>query len=923
MSIQFQRISLRRMIVVPIILLVLLSVFLVGYFSMRNSRLAVTSVSSALRDEITDRIQNRAIDFLDAPQTVCILTANLIRDGFLNQNDPRQMEQWFLNLILVHHEISSICFGNPEGGIADAGVETSGEFYKITTENYQAGMFYKYRVDRAGNRLELLIEIPEFDARNRFWFTMATESPGSVVRTDPYTVFTGDDIAISTSCSVNDQQGDFAGVVTCDIFLSNLDEFLGSIQIGKTGLAFITDREGRVLASSTHSALEGKISLLPASVNENYIVSCVGLYIDSLYGNISAIDSIIEFDLEFNSASSFVQVSPFQDSLGKSYYIVTSIPETDFMEFIAKSKRDTDWLLGISLMIALIIGILVARLIARQIHDLRSTVKDMIDGQQTEFSPHWMKEVNELSTDISHLIGRLNSTMEDLKKSEERMQLSLRGTKAAIWDWDLSSGEIKTNERWAEMLGYTLDEIEPITEKSWNELLHPDDIEETYLNLKDHLEGGKDLYEASFRLKHKDGSWIWVMDSGMVLEWDNLGKPLRMAGTHIDISLRKTAEIEQVRLQIQISKARELESIGKLAGGVAHDLNNLLTPIIGYTELLLADADSETDTTPFREILRAGRSSKKLVNQLLAFGRKQFLQIETIDLNEVVINFKSLLTRTIRENISISFNLHDSPLPVRGDTTRLEQVLMNLAVNAQDAMPDGGELHIYTAPALSPHSSQNHSALGDCAILVISDNGIGMSSETVEKIFEPFFSTKGENGTGLGLATVYGIVAQHEGIVAVESELGVGTTFRIFLPISEEAVLKSERSTKPVSIFGNETILVVEDSDEVRDIAVIALERFGYKVLKATCGSDALDIIREKGDTIDLLLTDVIMPGISLDELCREALKAIPGLKIIYMSGYSGDIFKRDMHTGKTVPFISKPFSLSGLAEIVKSVFSE
>ncbi|MEA3267145.1 MAG: ATP-binding protein, partial [Candidatus Fermentibacteria bacterium] len=248
---------------------------------------------------------------------------------------------------------------------------------------------------------------------------------------------------------------------------------------------------------------------------------------------------------------------------------------------------------------------------------------------------------------------------------------------------------------------------------------------------------------------------------------------------------------------------------------------------------------------------------------------------------------------------------------------------MNLAVNAQDAMPEGGKMKISTDLSEFPEDPDEHAPHGACAVLVFSDDGIGMDDETLSKIFEPFFSSKGERGTGLGLATVYGIVRQHGGIIDIHSEEGVGSTFRILLPISDEKSVSPQNPAECYDLSGNETILIVEDNEEVREVAVIALKRFGYKVIEASCGSDALTTIRKSEDSIDLMLTDVIMPGISLEELCREALALVPGLKIICMSGYSDDVIKRMKDSGTSMPFISKPFSLTDLAEIVRSVIDK
>ncbi len=912
------------MIIVPVILSIMVFVFLIGYFSMRNGRIAVNGISQALRNEITDRIQTRTLEFLDVPLVICDITAESIKDGLIDYENPREMENWFIELVKVYPQISSIYFGNIHGGLADAGRDTSGELYVIRTENYSVGLFRKLRIDSSDVVIEELFENPNFDSRTRQWFITARDSETATVRSDPFAVFTGDDISISTSKSVYDSDGVFLGVVSCDVFLSQLNCFLESIEVGETGFAFFTDNQGRILASSSANGNSELFGLLPAGEYDDDMIKTVGLHIDSLYGGLSDVDSMVDFYFESEYSNAFVQILPFKDSIGKSYYIVTVIPDSDYMEFFDKSRRDTLVLLGISLLLALGLGTLIARLITKPIHDLRSTVKDIADGKKNDFAPHWMAEVNELSSEFSNLTNLLNSTLADLQESKERMDIALKGTRAATWDWNMLTGEIQINERWAEMLGYSYDEIKPVTEKSWNSLTHPEDISHVYLHLKEHFSGESDFYEATLRLKHVNKSWIWVMDRGMVIEWDKKGNPIRMAGTHVDITPRKLAEIEKNRLQEQINKTQRLESIGQLAGGVAHDLNNLLTPIIGYSEMLLSDIDTNSDPQPLQEILRAGKSSQQLVNQLLAFGRKQYLQLSIFDVNKLISDFSVLIRRTIRENISISFDLCESIIPVEGDVIKLEQVLMNLAVNAQDAMPEGGTMRITTSLSTSAAECsgilEDETFEGKCIVLEVSDNGTGMSTETISKIFEPFFTSKGIKGTGLGLATVYGIISQHQGIITVKSELGAGTTFRVILPLSDKKIVQIPEKNSFVDKICTESILLVEDSDEVREIAKITLERTGFKIFEAKCGEEALEILKEKGKLIDLMLTDMIMPGISVKKLHDEAVVILPDLKIIYMSGYSGDDLGSFRSGNKSVPFISKPFSLDDLTAKVRSV---
>jgi nitrogen-specific signal transduction histidine kinase/CheY-like chemotaxis protein len=393
-----------------------------------------------------------------------------------------------------------------------------------------------------------------------------------------------------------------------------------------------------------------------------------------------------------------------------------------------------------------------------------------------------------------------------------------------------------------------------------------------------------------------------------------------------DITEHLRLEEEKERLEDEVERGRRLESIGRLAGGVAHDLNNLLSPILGYGELLMLDlVGDEESLDSVREIVRAGERARTLVAQLLAFSRRQLLEFRPVDLNAILGEFENLLRRTIREDVELRI-CPDPDLPlVRADAGQLEQVIMNLAVNAQDAMPEGGVLVLETGVLeLSEAYAALHDNMrpGKYVQLSVSDTGCGMDEETRARIFEPFFTTKGqEHGTGLGLATVYGIVKQHGGDIWVYSEPGHGCTFKIYLPVDRGAgamVAETEETSGPTG--GNETILLAEDDRQVRGLASAVLEREGYTVLAACGGEHALRLVREHSGPIDILLTDVVMPDINGRVLYEKLAKACPDLKVIYMSGYTDNVIAHHGIIEDDVNFLQKPFNVKLLARQVRRV---
>ncbi|WP_083927859.1 PAS domain S-box protein [Desulfobacter curvatus] len=384
-------------------------------------------------------------------------------------------------------------------------------------------------------------------------------------------------------------------------------------------------------------------------------------------------------------------------------------------------------------------------------------------------------------------------------------------------------------------------------------------------------------------------------------------------------------EKEKINLEAQLREAQKVEAIGRLAGGVAHDLNNMLCPILNYAEMLTEElrvGDERREQA--LEIANAGARARDLVRQLLAFSRKQVITLKPTDINQVVRGIEKLLLRTIPEDIKFKKNLSREIRPVLADIGQIEQILMNLTVNSADAMPDGGFLAIETGlSSLDEEYARTHPDVrpGLYAMLSVSDTGSGMDDATLAHIFEPFFSTKGERGTGLGLATVYGIVKQHSGNIWVYSEPEMGTTFKIYFPIAMEMPDKKEPVQKTkYSQKGEETILLVEDNEQVRHLGRTILQRQGYRVLEAGNGDDALDIMTTHDDVIHLLLTDVVMPGMNGKELYEKAVQKYKDLKVLFMSGYTDDIIAHRGVLSDGIQLIQKPFSVNGLAAKVREV---
>ncbi|MFZ2654459.1 MAG: CHASE domain-containing protein [Victivallales bacterium] len=390
-----------------------------------------------------------------------------------------------------------------------------------------------------------------------------------------------------------------------------------------------------------------------------------------------------------------------------------------------------------------------------------------------------------------------------------------------------------------------------------------------------------------------------------------------------DITGRKLSEEEKFKLEEQLHQAQKIESIGRLAGGVAHDFNNLLTPIIGYAEVLKMDlpaGDPRRDQV--NEIKSAAERAKDLTRQLLAFGRKQMLELKIVDLGKVIVNFEKMLRRTIREDIRIELSIPDNVGKVRADVGQVEQVILNLAVNAQDAMPRGGVFNMSLENVHLEEEDLDESEAvkpGDFVCLSVRDTGHGMDKTILDHIFEPFFTTKQMgHGTGLGLSMIYGIVRQHEGHVRVFSEIGAGTTFRIYLPVAGEEHAEAPAVLSGKSNKGNETVLIVEDNEMVRNIASLLLNSSGYRAIVFESPEECIRFVEKGTDHIDMLLTDVIMPSINGKELYDRIHTKRPQMKVLFMSGYDRNVVAQHGVLEKGVHFLQKPFSVESLSEKVR-----
>ncbi len=503
---------------------------------------------------------------------------------------------------------------------------------------------------------------------------------------------------------------------------------------------------------------------------------------------------------------------------------------------------------------------------------------------------------------------QLQRIRQELGQGKEVFRLISENAVDMIAVVDANGQRLYNSPAYERVLGYNPDELKAT---SSSQQIHPDDLA-TVQEAARHVRSGGAPRSIEYRMRHKDGTWRYLESTASPIR-NEKGEIEKLVIVNRDISERK-------QLEEKFRQAQKMEAVGRLSGGIAHDFNNLLGVMMGYAESIQRRLDK---THAFREsvdeIIHAGKRAGSLTRQLLAFSRQQVLNPAVLDLNLIVSDMEKLLGRVLGGDVKVATTLHAHPARVKADRSQLEQVLMNLAVNARDAMPEGGKLILQTGNVVMDEAfARQHPypvQQGHYVLLTVSDTGTGMDAETRAKAFQPFFTTKEKGkGTGLGLSTVYGIVKQSAGYIDMFSNPGEGTTFKIYLPMTtEEAPIEKAEGEPGAPVKAGQTILLAEDEPSLRTITRSTLQECGYTVLEAKDGKEALRVSREYEGAVDLLLTDIVMPELGGHALAQELSRERPGIKIVYMSGYTASY--TGLLLGMRKFFLMKPFTRDALIE--------
>lgn len=677
------------------------------------------------------------------------------------------------------------------------------------------------------------------------------------------------------------------GILVTEMTLKFLRHLVETMRIGINGTAYIVDQHGQLVVHPNRSLILKKIHFTPPVSSR-------------IMPGINGKQAVVTAEKIHFGAQTLI--------------FVTEIPATEALQHINRSIIILGSFLLFLLIGALALGVIVVRQIIRPIESLAATARKISRGDfSQQEKPRRNDELGDLAMAFNTMTERLLTTIDNVEKEKDFVQNVIESLTHPFYVIDANDHTIKLANSAAEFGDFKAsDTCHQLTHNNPQPCAgddHPCVIREIKKTKK----------PVILQHLHPD-------HNGKILTFEIYGYPIFGDDGEVSQVIEYNMDItEKLNLEAQLLQSQKLEAIGSLTGGVAHDFNNYLTTIIGYSQLaMLRIPEDDPLHARLQSIYQAGHKASQLTGQLLAFSRKQVMEIKTININDIIRNMIKMLGRLVGENIDKNELLNDSIGSIKADPGQVEQIIMNLTVNARDAMPNGGSLYFETnSIVLDEAYCRTHPGVtpGSYVVFSVTDTGHGMTQEVKEHIFDPFYTTKkrGE-GTGLGLSTVYGIVNQMKGQIFVYSEPGTGTTFKIYFPESKEDAESLEEKEAPAMLGGTETILVVDDEESIRKVVNDILLSLGYEVLEAASGEEALELAKNSDKKIDLLLTDVIMPGINGRELAEKLTAFDPQVAVLFMSGYTDNVITHQGVLKPGIMLINKPLVPNLLAQKIRKI---
>ncbi|MGO9310400.1 MAG: ATP-binding protein [Spirochaetia bacterium] len=903
-------------VVITAVFGVLLTVMacLTWFFTFRNGQVSILELAAQMGRQSMLNIRSSLEDYVAEPKLVNEINFFSFEQGDTAAFAQDRLTRRFLAQLLRYPSTVSIAYATERGEYIGVSRGIEGVPLALGICDQATGGFLEgYRIDALGHRQERFDRsTAPFDPRPRPWYVTAIRA-GAPAWTPIYLWVTGD-AGLDSVTPIRDGTGRLMGVLDTSLTLSGIGSFLQSVKATPHSEAFILERTGMLVGASSittpyrHSG--DQIQRINAVDSDDSIIRASARTIMRAVSAKQGINEEVQFAFPIDGNRRTLRVAPFRDGHGLDWLIAESIPESDLAQNIYRDMRTTAVFVALFLLLSMGIALLLARRIGVPLRLLSELAHNFAKGElDSPIAVQGTGEVAQLADSFNAMREELRASFGSLAQSEARYRALFEDMPVGLFRTDASGNIEQANVRMRAMFGFSeTDSLSALN--AFSLLNNPGDRE----RLRDMLQQNGSLQDTEVEMVRPDGATFWAR-AHVRLVRDTPDGVTHYEGSMVDVTERK-------RMEEHLRQSQKIEAIGLLAGGIAHDFNNILAAEMMNLELLQENPHLDREAHDVVKELKAEAArAASLTRQLLTFGRRSVLQIRPLNLNVLVANLLQMLGRLLGERITLAFERESTAPSVEADGGMMEQVLVNLAVNARDAMPQGGRITISIETVeMDPARAMEdpNRSPGRFVCLSVRDTGSGMDAGTLKRIFEPFFTTKSA-GTGLGLATVHGIVAQHRGWVEVESEVGTGTTFRIYLPASlNEEKQVSKTTEQPVSP-GRETLLVVEDDENVRRLLVKALGTLGYRVLEASNGQQAMTLWRTQGRQIDLLLTDMMMPeGMTGLELAEEFRKDKPGLKIIISSGYSAEVSQLGKATAEGIVYLPKPYHMAELGAALR-----
>jgi PAS domain S-box-containing protein len=784
---RFADIRLQDAVVLAVIILLVTSIGLVSALWHRTSLRAARDSARMIQSEIASRIEEHIQQFVTTPQKINEANAAVFATAESSQFDPDALQSMLVNQIQIFESVSSIYVGSPAGGLLDAGREgTGGPLYVIETEGFRSGTFNKYSIDEKGRRGELLLSVPDFDARTRPWYVAAVKS-GGPTWSDVYVLFSGQDMAVAASRPVYSEGGELLLVLSCDIFLSQIDDFMRSLNYGKTGLGFIVDGSGYMVAGSEEQphvvigADGSSFQRIQATDVQSPLIRETAHFLQESLDGFAVVPT--DFLGEFSSTGGrqFVQVHPIADAYGINWLSVVVIPEADFLGSVRANAHATLIFLALALAIAIGPGIFVVKRITRPLEKLTSAAQAMGSGLQVKVpTSRRIREIRNLSESFEEMGAKLGQTLGNLQKeiderkeaqhtlqeSEERLRMYIEKAPVAIFVVNKEGRYTDANPAACKMTGYSREELLQIGVRGLVGIKPP-------YNELTILEQLKTEGKASgeVKLQTKTGSELWIQIDAVAL---SAGRFVSFAS---NITQRKQTE-ESLRHQ------QKMESLGTMASGVAHEINNPLMGMMNYAELIGSRITDPQAQNYAKDILREGERIAHIIRNLLSFSRDDVATRHPVDIRDIIEDALPLVNNAmLRSHVTIKAELDAQVPEITCSRQQIRQVLVNLLMNARDALDT--KYPTYDVEKTIRVTVGTLESDGKMWVRTsIEDHGTGMSENSATLAFDPFYTTKPrDKATGLGLTISFGIIQEHGGEIVLDSEEGIGTTVHIDLPV--------------------------------------------------------------------------------------------------------------------------------------------